>query len=71
MAVLTLEGKIENGRIRLIDEETLPENAMVYVVVPNCVIALKASVYSPRLRHPEQATDFAKQIVEAPADAER
>ncbi len=71
MAVLTLEGRVENGQIRLIDQVALPENAMVYVVIPHSEIVSTASLYGPRLRHPEQAVDFAKQIVEAPADAKR
>ena len=34
MAILTLEGTVENGRIRLSDDVTLPEQTKVYVVIP-------------------------------------
>ena len=70
MAVLTFEGIVENGQIRLHDHVTLPEHTKVYVVIPNVEIAAQARVYSPRLAHPEQAADFAKQIIEVSADAE-
>jgi hypothetical protein len=49
---------------------TLPEHTKVYVVIPDVEIAAQAHVYSPRLAHPEQAADFAKQIIEVSADAE-
>jgi hypothetical protein len=70
MAVLTLEGIVENGQIRLYDHVTLPEHTKVYVIIPDVEIAAQAHVYSPRLAHPEQAADFAKQIIEVSADAE-
>jgi len=70
MASLTVEGVVENGQIRLTDGVTLPERAKVYVVVPGVEIGPQVRLYSPRLAHPEQAADFAKQIIEAPADAE-
>ena len=70
MAILTFEGIVENGRIRLPDNVTLPEHTKVYVVIPDIETAPQAHIYSPRLVHPEQAADFAKQIIEAPADAE-
>jgi hypothetical protein len=70
MAILTVEGIVENGQIRLRDNVTLPEHTKVYVVVPDIVAAPQAHVYSPRLVHPEQAADFAKQIIEVSADAE-
>jgi len=70
MAILTVEGIVENGQIRLRDNVTLPEHTKVYVVIPDVATAPQAHVYSPRLLHPEQATDFAKQIIEVSADAE-
>lgn len=70
MAILTIEGIVENGQIRLRDNVTLPEHTKVYVVIPDVATAPQAHVYSPRLVHPEQAADFAKQIIEASADAE-
>jgi hypothetical protein len=70
MAILTIEGIVENGQIRLRDNVTLPEHTKVYVVIPDFETAPQAHVYSPRLVHPEQAADFAKQIIEVSADAE-
>ena len=63
MATLTVEGFIENGQIRLRDTVTLPEHTKVYVVIPDVDPAPIDSTYSPRLRHREQARDFAKQVI--------
>ena len=70
MAVLTYEGTVENGQIRLRDDVTLPEHATVYVVIPAHEGGVRAHVRSPRLARPEQAAFFAKEVVEVPADAE-
>jgi len=70
MPILTLEGIVENGQIRLRDQVTLPEHTKVYVVIPEVETVPQAHVYSPRLVHPEQAADFAKQVIEVSADAE-
>jgi hypothetical protein len=70
MPILTLEGIVENGQIRLRDHVTLPERTKVYVVIPEVETVPQAHVYSPRLEHPEQAADFAKQVIEVSADAE-
>ena len=70
MPILTLEGIVENGQIRLRDNVTLPERTKVYVVIPEVETVPQAHVYSPRLVHPEQAADFAKQVIEVSADAE-
>lgn len=69
MAILTFEGVVENGRIRLRDNVTLPERSKVYVVIPDEGTAPQARIYSPRLAHPEQAADFVKQIIEVSPDA--
>jgi hypothetical protein len=70
MPILTLEGIVENGQIRLRDPVTLPEHAKVYVVIPEVETVPQAHVYSPRLVHPEHAADFVKQVIEVSADAE-
>jgi hypothetical protein len=67
---IALEGIVENGQIRLRDPVTLPEHTKVYVVIPEVETVPPAHVYSPRLAHPEQAADFAKQIIEVSVDAE-
>ena len=70
MAILTVEGVVENGQIRLHGNVVLPEHTKVYVVIPDVENAAPAHVYSPRLVHAEQAPDFAKQVIKVPADAE-
>jgi len=70
MAILTVEGVVENGQIRLRDHVTLPEHTKVYVVIPDVETAPQERIYSPRLVHPEHAVDFTKQIIEVSADAE-
>ena len=70
MPIPTFEGIVENGLIRLRDDVTLPEHTRVYVVIPDFDAAPRAHVHTPRLVHPEQAVDFAKQVIEVDADAE-
>lgn len=70
MAILTVEGIVENGQIRLCEPVVLPEQTRVYVVVPALEVLPQAHIASPRLAHPEQAVDFVKQIIEVSADAE-
>ena len=70
MAILTLEGIVENGQVRLPSDVTLPEHARVYVVIPDSGIPGPLGVHSPRLKYPAQAADFAKEIVEVDPDAE-
>jgi hypothetical protein len=69
MTVVTLEGIVEHGQIRLITNVHLPENTKVYVVVPDMQIEQAARVVTPRLKHPEQAADFKLELVEGPSDA--
>ncbi len=70
MPIPTYEGIVENGLIRLRDDVTLPEHTRVYVVIPEFDATPRAHVHTPRLAHPEQAVDFAKQVIEMDADAE-
>ncbi len=70
MRVSTFEGIVENGQIRLRDGVALPEKTRVYVIIPDAESAPpQARIRSPRLAHPEQANDFAKEVFEEPADA--
>lgn len=68
VSIPTFEGIVQDGKIRLRDDVTLPENARVYVVVPDLGTGPRAQVPSPRLAHPEQASDFAKQVLEGGSD---
>jgi hypothetical protein len=62
--ISAIEGVVENGQIRLLDKVALPEHARVFVVVPEMKQPQQARIYSPRLVHPEQVSDFAKEVVE-------
>ena len=69
MAISTFEGVVKDGQIRLRDNVTLPENAEVYVVIPDFESVPRAYVHSPHLVHPEQDADFVKQVVPVADDA--
>ena len=72
MSIVTIEGVVEHGQIRLKNDVHLPDNTKVYVVVPSMQVERVeqvAHVVSPRLAHPEQAADFKLEVVEEPADA--
>jgi hypothetical protein len=66
MKVTAYEAIVENGRIRLSEPVSLPEQTRVYVIVPSLEVSPAFQVPSPRLAHPEQATDFAKRVVKWP-----
>ena len=63
MSVVTIEGVVEHGQIRLKSDLRLPDNTKVYVVVPGMQVQQIAHVASPRLAHPEQAADFKLEVV--------
>jgi hypothetical protein len=69
MKVMTYEGRIENGQVRLSEPVRLPEKAKVYVVVPEAGEVTRVRIASPRLVHPEQAADFVMEVTEEPRDA--
>lgn len=69
MSARTFEGVVENGQIKLNSPVSLPDRTKVYVVVPDVEIEQTARLYSPRLAHPEQASDFEMEIVETSPDA--
>ncbi len=68
MSIITVEGVIDNGQVRLRDNVRLPDNARVYVIVPDIQVEEVAHLYSPRLAYPEQAADFKMEVVEEPSD---
>lgn len=69
MSVRTFEGIVEKGQIKFKSQVNLPEHAKVYVIVPDEDIAQTVFLHSPRLVRPEQAVDFAMEIIEASPDA--
>jgi hypothetical protein len=64
MAVITYEGIVEKGKIRLKSGVRLPENAKVYVIVPEAQSEKKKAVrvLTPRLVHRKQASDFIMKV---------
>jgi hypothetical protein len=70
MGVTTIEGVVENGRIRLPAAVRLPERTKVYVVIPDVEVQTVAYIGSPRLVYPEQAVDFVKEVIEEPSDGD-
>jgi hypothetical protein len=68
--VITLEGVVENGQIRIRGGVRLPERSLVYVVVPGLQTVPTVRIATPRLANPEQAVDFVMEVSEGPANAE-
>jgi hypothetical protein len=80
MSVITLEGVVENGRIKLNTSVLLPENTKVYVVIPGTDIEPEAPVYdirldervvhiySPHLAPPSSASDLKLEIIGEASD---
>ena len=69
MGVLTIEGIVDNGQIKLTSDIQLPEHTKVYIVVPDIKIEQTAHLFSPRLKHPEQVSEFKMEVVEDSSDA--
>jgi hypothetical protein len=69
MAVATYEGVVEKGKVRLKAGVRLPEKAKVYVIVPDLQVEKTARVLTPRLKNPQQATDFKMEVSEDQPDA--
>jgi len=69
MSVLTFEGIVEEGRIRLKPDVRLPDKTKVYVLVPDMQVEEVARLISPRLAHREQAADFVMEVAEEALDA--
>lgn len=66
MALTTYEGVVEKGKIRLKTGVRLPENAKVYVIVPEAQSKKKSvRVMTPRLLHRKQTSDFKMKVGKA------
>ena len=68
MSILTFEGIVDHGQIRLPANVRLPEHARVYVLVPDVEAERSARIESPRLAHPEQAAEFTMEVSTAHGD---
>ncbi len=69
MSIITLEGVVDHGEIRLTSNVRLPENTKVYVIVPDMEVEQVARVHTPRLAQPQYANDFKMEIIEEPPSA--
>ena len=71
MTVTTYEGIIEKGKIRLKTKVKLPENAKVYVIIPDLMTEEKKVIHmlTPRLANRRQAADFKMEVTEVKSDA--
>lgn len=63
MSIVTFEGVVENGQIRLNSDVRLPDKTKVYVVVPDFENKSIVHVFSPHLVNREQGADFRKEII--------
>ena len=63
MKTTTYEATVENGQIKLSSAVRLPENTRVLVVVPGAEVVSSSRISSPRLAHPEQVSEFVKEVV--------
>lgn len=64
MSVITLEGEIDHGQVRLKGNVRLPDRTKVYVIVPNVEVEAAARLYTPHLAQPERIADFKMEIIE-------
>ncbi len=62
--LLTFEGIIENGQVRLTTPAQLPEGARVIIVVAETQREKNARIYSPRLKDRAQIHEFDLEVVE-------
>ena len=62
MGIATFEGIVEQGQIKLKNNVRLPENARVFVVVPEAQVEQVAHVVTPRLARREDAADFEMEV---------
>jgi hypothetical protein len=69
MSIVTLEGVVEKGQIRLPSDLRLPDKTKVYVVIPGMQVENLAHVFSPRLADPSQAIDFKLEVLEETPNA--
>lgn len=70
MPVITLEGVVEHGQLKLTTSVPLPDHTKVSVLISDLQPKLLGRIASPRLAHPEQAADFQMEVSEEQDDAD-
>ncbi len=66
MGVLTIEGTVDNGQIKLNSDVRLPDHIKVYVIVPDMKVDETVQLFSPRLKNPNRAEAFKMELIEEP-----
>ena len=66
MGVMTVEGVVDHGEIKLKKKLSLPDHTKVYIVVPDIQVEQVVHVATPRLANPEKAADFKMEVIEKP-----
>ena len=69
MGIVTYEGIVDHGQIRLKTPVHLPDKTKVYIVVPEIPLEPVAHIASPRLAHAEQVVDFKMEVSEETSNA--
>ena len=64
MNLIAFEGVVDNGQIKLPPNVQLPNNAKVFIVVPEAASTPVAHIFSPRLANPAQAKDFVMEVTD-------
>ena len=64
MNLIAFEGVVDNGQIKLPPNVQLPNNAKVFIGVPDATPKPVAHIFSPRLANPAQAKDFVMEITD-------
>lgn len=68
MSIVTYEGVVKKGKIRLQEGIKLPENAKVYVIIADIDVKIgdkkPVRVLSPRLKNRKQAARFKLTVTE-------
>ena len=66
--VATHEGRVENGDVTFHEDENIPDENGVTVLLPDLDPQRTYNVMSPRLAHPEEAKDFVDEVIEETPD---
>ncbi|WP_309713578.1 antitoxin family protein [Armatimonas sp.] len=65
MSVVTYEAIVENGKLRLLEPVSLPEQTRVYVVVPQPKLPElpeTKKIRTPHLKNPADVADFVMEV---------
>ncbi len=70
MTVVAYEGIVKKGKIHLKPGVRLPEEAKVFVIIPDATEKITARLLTPHLKNPTQAVDFEMEVSEDRSDAQ-